>query len=360
MRRVSIANLLEGMVLAQPVYSSTGAMLIPGKMVIADHHIKNLKNRGVSEVWIEDPRMDGVIIQDAVSDHIKIKALQTVRSLYQKAKKNRDAREVAIPDAIISGIASDLLDDIVAAKGKVLNTFYPAASSEDYLPVHTVNVTMLAMTIGRQMGLNDMALFDLGIGALLYDLGMAFLPDDLIIGKGHFTDEEFNELKNHTVYGFSALQKNTAISATAQSIALQHHEKFDGTGYPKGLLGADIHQFARIISVADVYDSLLSDRPYRKRFQPHQAYEYIMTAGGFDFDLDVIQAFTMCIAPYQLGSMVMLNTGEKGVISKVTWGLATRPTIRVFYNAKGEDVTTKLDIDLACKPSVLIDEIMDN
>lgn len=359
MRRVSITNLIIGMVLAQPVYGSTGAMLIPAKTVVAQQHIDNLKKRGVAEVWIEDPRMEGVVIEDAVANQAKIKALQTVRSLFQKASKSKDTKEIAIPDAIINSIVSDLLDDISVAKNRVLNTFQPAGS-DNYLPVHTVNVAMLAMTIGRQMGLNDMALFDLGFGSLLYDIGMAFLPEELRLGKEHLSDEEFNELKNHTVYGFAALQKNTGVSATAQSIALQHHEKYDGTGYPKGLSGDDIHTYAKIIAVADVYDSLLSDRPNRKKFQPHEAYEYIMTAGGFDFDLDVIQAFTMCIAPYPVGSMVRLNTGERGVVSKVTWGLATRPTIRIFYNSKGQDITTKLDIDLASKPSILIDEIIDN
>lgn len=359
MRRVSIANLILGMILAQPVYGSTGAMLIPAKTTISQHHIDNLKKRGVSEVWIEDPRMEGVIIEDAVANPIKIKALQTVRTLFQKASKNKDKKEVIIPDAIINGIVSDMLDDIASARNRVLNTFQPA-TGENYLPVHTVNVAMLAMTIGRQMGLNDMALFDLGIGSLLYDLGMAFLSEELLLGKEHFSDEEFEELKNHTGYGFEALQKNVSVTATAQSIALQHHEKFDGTGYPRGISGDDIHVYSKIIAVADVYDSLLSDRPNRNKFQPHEAYEYIMTAGGFDFDLDVIQAFTMCIAPYPVGTMVRLNTGERGVVSKVTWGLATRPTIRIFYNAKGEAITTKLDIDLASKPSILIDEIIDN
>lgn len=360
MRRVSVVNLIKGMILGQPVYSSTGAMLIPARTTLTEQHISNLKNRGIIEVWVEDPRMEGVIIDEAVLNTTKIRALQAIRNLYQKASKNKDTKQVIIPDALINSVASELLDDISSGKNKVLNTF-PPAPLDGYLPVHTVNVAMLSTTIGRQLKLNDMALFDLCVGALLYDIGMTFLPDELQnMEKENFTDEEFEELEKHVIYGFSALQQNKGISSTAQAVALQHHEKFDGTGYPKGLSGDQITLNAKIVAVADVYDSLLSDRPNRKRFQPHEAYEYVMTAGGFDFDLEIVQAFTMCVAPYPVGTMIKLNTGEKGVVSKVTWGLATRPTIRIFYDSDGTDVTSKIDIDLANKPSVLVNEVLDS
>jgi HD-GYP domain-containing protein (c-di-GMP phosphodiesterase class II) len=220
-------------------------------------------------------------------------------------------------------------------------------------------VAILSLVIGREVGLNDRALFDLGIGAMLYDIGMASVPKEIVGGGPDLELSKLETLHKHTEEGFKILQQNQMISATAQSIALQHHEKYDGTGYPRGLSGDQIHIYAKIVAVADVYDSLLSDRPNRPKFQPHEAYEYIITAGGFDFDLDIIQAFTRCIAPYPVGTMVQLNTGEQGVVSKITWGLATRPTIRLFYDKDGNSINGKIDIDLVEKPSVLVDKIIE-
>lgn len=358
MRRVSVKNLQVGMVLAKPVYSSSGAMLVPVSTELTQLHIDNLNSRGIYEVWIVDKRMEDVEIEDAVSETLKIKLLQTIRSVYQKAEKAKLEKKVSIPISIMNSLISDLLDELSASKNKVLNIF-PSPSKEHYLPVHIVNVAMLSLSIGRAYGLADRNLFDLGIGSLLFDIGMAFVPDE-IDGIPNVGLDKLEILKNHTEEGFKALQQNSMISATAQSIALQHHEKFDGSGYPKGLKEDQVSLFARIVSVADVYDSLLCDRPNRQKYQPHEAYEYIITAGGFDFDLDIIQAFTRCVAPYPVGTMVELNTGEQGVVSKVEWGLATRPIIRLFYDKDKNPITGKVDLNLVEKPSILIDKIIES
>lgn len=347
------------MVLAQPVYSSSGAMIIPSDTILQENQLSNLVNRGIAEVWIVDERMKGVDIEDAISSVLKIKTLQTVRTIYQKAAKEQDPEKISVPHAVLNHIVSDLLDEIALSKNKVISTF-TVDSFENYLPVHVTNVTILSLVMGKEFGLNDKNLFELGIGALLYDIGMTFMPQEILYLEPNLSPSQWETLHKHTEIGFKVLQLNPMISATSQSIALQHHEKFDGSGYPRSLSKDQIHIFSRILSIADVYDSLLSDRPNREKFKPHEAYEYVITAGGFDFDLDVVQAFTRCIAPYPVGTMVKLNSGEQGVVSKITKGLATRPSIRLFYDKEGNDIKKIVDINLVENPSVLIEDTIEN
>lgn len=197
------------------------------------------------------------------------------------------------------------------------------------------------------MGLSEEELIDLAIGTLLHDVGKLRVPETILSKPGKLTNEEFEHVKRHTSYGYETLRRLPDISSRSALIALEHHERYDGSGYPQGLKGKEIHQFGRITGVADVYEALTANRVYRKGYLPHQAYELLLGGGGTQFDPRVIETFVKTISVYPVGMTLILNTGEKAVVVKSRRQQSHRPMVRVIENAAGERLIEPKEIDLS-------------
>ncbi|MBI6546819.1 MAG: hypothetical protein HY692_08490 [Cyanobacteria bacterium NC_groundwater_1444_Ag_S-0.65um_54_12] len=168
---------------------------------------------------------------------------------------------------------------------------------------------------------------------------------------GKLTELEFERVKEHARAGFDMLREIWSLSAHAKIIVLQHHERYDGTGYPKGLKGQDIHMYGQIGAIADVYDALTSDRTYRRRLLPNEAIDFLVGHGDRYFSKDIITTFISVIAPYPIGTMVKLSTNDVGIVTEVDMKVATRPVVRILRDAKGKELepplrTVYLDKDL--------------
>ena len=159
--------------------------------------------------------------------------------------------------------------------------------------------------------------------------------------------KEFEEVKKHAQYGFDILRTNENISMVSAYIAYGHHERLDGSGYPDKLAGEKIHEYTRIVSVCDVYDALTSDRIYRKKLKPNEVYEYITSLGSHHFDQKVVDIFVRHVSIYPVGSGVVLNTKEKGLVVKTNASMPTRPIVRVLYNGQNQKLSNYYELDLS-------------
>jgi HD-GYP domain-containing protein (c-di-GMP phosphodiesterase class II) len=153
--------------------------------------------------------------------------------------------------------------------------------------------------------------------------------------------------------GVDILRKAEGISPLARAVVRSHHERWDGTGYPENRSGEDIHQFARIASVADVYDALTSDRDYRPAWSMPDGYDFVVTRGGKDFDLEAVAAFQECVAPYPPGTWVLLSDGSAGLVKEVRQGFVKTPVVRVLRDPAGAMIEPR-EIDLATTPGLSI------
>lgn len=163
-------------------------------------------------------------------------------------------------------------------------------------------------------------------------------------------------MKRHTEYGFEFLRKEPEVSSIIAHCAYQHHEKLDGTGYPRGLKGDEIHLFGRILAVADVFDALTSHRVYRNAMLPHDAIEIIWAGCHTQFDKRVIEAFHASVALYPIGVTVILNTNEAAVVVGNDHNYPQRPLVRVFKDAEGNKLNPYFERDLSKELSVMITE----
>jgi HD-GYP domain-containing protein (c-di-GMP phosphodiesterase class II) len=258
-RRVSLDKIRAGAILAKTIITIDGKVLLASGMELTEEYIRKLQANGISEIYIEDEISKDIHVPEVVREEIVNEAKQMVKVMMTKPsiKTSIDGRQVMeIVDKIISSILAN--KDIIA-------NLCDIRSVDDYTFSHSVNVCIISLIIGIGLGYNGDKLRELGVGSILHDIGKVMVPNHILKKPYQLTSEEFEEIKKHAYYGYEILKNTNGISMVASYIALGHHERIDGSGYPYQLKEENIHKAARIVAVSDVYDALTSDRIYRKK-----------------------------------------------------------------------------------------------
>lgn len=348
MAKVLTENLATGMMVTKAVYAHDGTLLLPPGTLLEATHLKQLRESGITAVHVKNnthPHPE--------SGHAGIKqaTLNTVRSVFRK---------LVLKDAVEGNAVKTAVNDIlfrVVRDRNIMGHLTGLRSQDNYVFTHSVNVCMLSLLIGFFMKLPGDRLKELGMAALLHDIGLNYVPQDLLYKKSELTPEEYETVKKHTISGYERLAGARNIPAAVAETALRHHERNDGSGYPGGLKGQEIHLFARIVAVADVFDALLADRPFRKAFFPHQAVEIIIQNSG-QFDGEISSVFLNNVVIYPLGSVVRLNTGDIGVVVDMNKSCQTRPIVRLICTKEGNRVASIFEIDLSKSGDVYIVQVL--
>ncbi len=339
MRYIGIDNIKEGMVLGKTLFNSGGQVLLTYNSLIKKEYIHRIKALGYAGVYIKDRFSEDIEIDEFISPEIKMATIKKLKDIYI-SESEKDKKELLKNVGDMKGIVSNIVDDIISNKEVMVNVI-DLKVYDDYTYYHSINVAVLAVAIGAGIGLNRDTLNALGIAALLHDIGKKFVSKDILDKKGKLTDEEFEVIKEHSRNGFNYIKENFNLSSVSSVAILQHHERYNGSGYPFGKSKNNIPAFARILAVVDVYDALTSKRPYHEARLPHLAIEFMKENSGELFDPDVIKVFLKRIAPYPIGLEVELSNGKKGIVYKNYEEISHRPVVKVKLN---EDEFEYLDL----------------
>ncbi|WP_421616950.1 HD-GYP domain-containing protein [Brevibacillus sp. TJ4] len=349
MRLVSLKHVQPGMKLARTVFTEDGKVLLGAGMALTDRLIQGLERSHVDAVYIDDPRTEDIVVEDVLRQETRRVAVEAIeKTVKQITNSNKLARKISLKEMGLhfQRAFSAILEDLMHNKSMVSHLTNISSYSPS-LYHHSVNVAVLATAVGMSLGYNRNQLMDLGIGAMLHDIGKITLPEELLQQTTERWTEEQQEIaKQHCQNGFDLLRKQHDISLLSAHVCLQHHERLDGSGYPQGLRGKQIHEYAQIVGICDIFDTLTSPQPWRKRFMPQDAHEFLLGSGGHLFEHHLINAFIKHIAIFPIGSSVILNTGELGVVSRVDPDYSHRPTVRIIRDGRGNDVHTPYDLDL--------------
>jgi len=185
---------------------------------------------------------------------------------------------------------------------------------DDYAYTHCIDCSALAVAFGRQLGLPSDQIHELAIGALLFDIGKTKVPEKLLKKPGKLTEDEFTMVKMHVEFGLGIVDTDNGITAQTRAMIATHHERFDGTGYPKKLKGGQIPLPGRIAAIVDFYDAVTSDRPYSPAMSPHDAIKYLYKFRNTHYQDELIEQFIQTIGAYPVGTLVELSTGEVGIV----------------------------------------------
>lgn len=280
MEKVRIENLKSGMKLAKTIYSPEGLILVRADTAITDHIISKLRQLGLPAAYIGTSNEEK--IPEPVSETTRVDLIRSLSKLDSEVRSGQNANLLAS-----KGPLFDLVDEIIT-NHKSLIGMTDIRLRKDYIYGHSVNVCIIAVKIAIHMGYNQLKLADLAVGALFHDLGMTKIPIEILDKIGGLTDPELKLVHTHPEEGYNLLKQNQSIAASSSHVAYQHHERFNGTGYPRGMAGEAIHEFARITAIADVYDSMTTERLYRHAKSPAEAMNYIHQNRGIEFDPNIV------------------------------------------------------------------------
>ena len=355
MRLVTLDSVKEGSRLGKSICSADGRVLLGEGVPFKKEFIQKLAEMGVESVYILDEKFAELEAQlelnDIISDTTRRESIQVTKNSLERLVKGKP---IEMPK--ILGAVNNILDDLLHQDTLLVN-LSDIRTFDDYTFAHSVNVAVLSLIMGIALGYDQLKLRNLGVGALLHDIGKTQLSLDLLNKPGKLTEEEFASIQKHSEYGFQIIKDNRELSVLIAHVAYQHHERYDGTGYPRGLKGTGITKFARIVAIADVYDALTADRPYRKRNLPHEAYEYLMGACGSHFDHSLVTLFLKHVAPYPAGTIVELTTGEKAVVVRQHLDCLLRPIVMVFEK-DGKKLPRSFEYDLVTNPTIMIKQVL--
>lgn len=357
MRLVNINHVVEGSVLARTVRNSNGRVLLGAGMTLTQDYLTRLRFLGYDMLFIQDERFEDVEIKYAISDKTKEAAYSAIRSVTTALEENSYNPE-AVDSSLVRNAVLSIIGDLLYSYD-VLSNLTDIMGYDEYTYHHSVNTTVLALVLAIGKGYSQSRLLELGMGVLMHDIGKTKISKEILNKKEKLSEAELDEIRKHPAEGYDFIRKNRDFSIHSAHVALQHHEKWLGGGYPRNLKGTDIHEFGRIAAVADVYDALTSKRPYRKALQPYEAYEFIIAQSGFHFDPEIVNLFTDHVAVYPTGTGVELSNGFRGNVIGQNPAMPSRPVVRAIYE-KDRPLDGFVDFDLAKHLSLMITKIVNS
>ncbi len=257
----------------------------------------------------------------------------------------------------VTALVEDLVTRISETRDLCLQVVTRTPDFRDadlYLATHMVNVTLLAARMGIGRNLDERKLFELTLAAAVHDIGMTQLPEGLITRQGKLDQAGYSQVKQHPAFGRQILQSYARAYPWLPEMVYQEHERYDGSGYPEGLAGGDIHQYAVIIGLVDTYEALTHLRPFRDRMIPFNVLQQIIRLGGQLFPSDMVKTFIEEISVFPIGSFVRLNTGEVCKVVEINRGYPLRPIVRVLFASDGSALEQDRTIDLKAEPMLYI------
>jgi HD-GYP domain-containing protein (c-di-GMP phosphodiesterase class II) len=345
--------------LAKAIYSEEGVILLGQHVELNQGLIARLQQLGVDFLYIEDPDTDDVVVEDMLSDETRRRALTEIRtnfgSFMEDTAKKKFSRAPALGKNFGS-LMKMIIDDLSDHKGALIMLMNMNVLN-NYVYQHSLNVSIYTTMLGMAAGYSRDELMTLGLGSLLHDIGKTKIRWELLRKPGPLTPEEYEEVKKHTEFGFKMLKDEPNMPLIAAHCAFQHHERLDGSGYPRGLKGTEIHEYARWIAIADSYDAMTTHRAHRDAMLPHQAMEILFAGVGTLYEQSKVAFFRDHVAIYPIGVTVKLNTGEKGVVIDINPAAPQRPVVRVLTDPDGQRVTQPYEVDLTKRLTVMVDQV---
>jgi len=275
----------------------------------------------------------------------------TIRRLYSDATGIagsvwETARTEGMPDPRAARALVDSLAQAVSANRTALIALTALKNYDNYTFTHMVNVSILTMSQARALGVEGTTLRELGLAALMHDIGKVRTPTEVLNKPEKLTESEFEIMKMHVVDGAEILRRTPEMPSIAPVIAFEHHLRLDGTGYPGGVSRGGLNVGTMLCSIADVYDAMRSQRAYQQAFPSDRILEVMKRNDGHQFDQHLVRRFTQLLGIYPPGNLVRLDNGALGVVTAVHAPEPFKPRVKIVMTSAGERLDTPLEINL--------------
>jgi HD-GYP domain-containing protein (c-di-GMP phosphodiesterase class II) len=292
-------------------------------------------------------------VAEELSEEVRAVATRKVKEIFESCRYLTKLDLNAAAELAASLIRRAAQLDSSAFKLRDLRNY------DEYTYFHSVNVTVLAVTLFHDYVRDEAELLDMGIGMLLHDIGKSKIDLKILNKPGRLTEEEFAVMSRHVVYGYNLVKNNSEVSPLAKGIILNHHERLNGSGYTRGLTEGQLSVFDMVASICDVFDAVTTNRVYRAKMDVHRAVSILIRGAGTHFHTRITNHFLRGIGRFPVGTFVMLSSGEIGVVAKVNSNAISLPVIKVIFNASGSRVSDGRTVDLYREGGVYIERPLD-
>ena len=377
LKRISVDQLTVGMFIKEFCGSWMEHPFIRSSFVLSNaKDLQTIRASSIREVWIDSskgldvpaavvavtPKQAEREIDAALKPQVAVQRVAAPVSIEREmaraaqiCKQSKQAvvamfQEARMGNAVDTGGARKLVEDIsesVARNPSALISMARIKTADDYTYMHSVAVCAMMVALARQLGLDAAQTRSAGLAGLLHDLGKAVMPPLILNKPGKLTESEFGVIRSHPVEGYDMLLQGEKMDPVALDVCLHHHEKMDGSGYPKGLKGDEISLLAKMGAVCDVYDAITSNRPYKLGWDPAESLRKMAEWSKGHFDPAVFQAFVKSMGIYPVGSLVLMKSGRIGIVTEQAERSLTTPKIKLFYSTKSSLRIPALMIDLS-------------
>lgn len=270
-------------------------------------------------------------------------AVEIVQNVMGEVRMGKIPKAGPVSD-IVNEMTESVFSDPHAMLGLTMIKNY-----DNYLYNHSVNVSIMALSLGKAMGLGEEEIHALGVGALLHDIGKTGVSEQIIRKPGGLSSEEWDKVKQHPQLGSNIIKRMEGIDATIGRLIYEHHIKYDHSGYPETV--DNLHPLSQVITICDAYDALTTLRVYQKPHDPVEAIKVMSNFSGRHFNPEMLKTFMDMMGMYPVGTMVRLTTGELGVVTRLNQGTPERPVVKILYGEDGTEVAAPFETDLTADDS---------
>jgi len=361
---IGVSELSPGMIVAKSVWDPRGKLLIAVNNKVTGTMIKRLKKYKVSSVFIYIEGSEKEVLKIALkknpldvpekpknviykaSDYKRADDINIYNTFYTQINSliERAARELFRTEININPIKQTVLETLKSKE--IINLLIYMRVKAQYLLTHSIEVALLCAIIGLESDMPDKRLKNLILAALLHDIGMTQIKDEIIFKTAPLQSDEIELLRTHAAISVLVLKDMEKIDKEILEIIYQHHERINGSGYPSGLTDNIINSSAKILSACDVYSAISHERSYRGKFHPQERIEFLFASGDHYFSYDIVKMLLDKICIYYKGQWVKLNTGHVGIISGVDPNFPTRPYVKLVYDEKGRPLPMEREVFL--------------
>lgn len=349
MKKIFIDNLELGMILGQDIFNESGQLIISEGTIIRENHVDYIKSQNLLYVIIKlPPEQMKRFVDQQKKDEVLTEKYKSSVGKFKDIYKNIKLGEKLI-EKDIESIITPLLEEIDRG-ANLVEKIWQIQQNDEYTFEHSIQVSIFSALMGKWLKLNRRDIKELAIAGLLHDLGKCNIPDSILNKPESLTEEEFSIMKNHPILGYMILigSKDFYSDKIMQGV-LQHHERCDGSGYPSALHGSQIHPYARLVAIADMYSAMTSDRVYRKKVCPFIVAEIMYKEAQGQLDTFYCNMFLYRISQYFIGNNVRLSDGTIGKVIMCEKAHPHLPLVKI-----GSDF-----VDLVKRPDLRIVELLD-
>ncbi len=352
---VTKKHLKPGMILAKDIFqynrSNYDTFLLAKGQILNSTYINKINYHNIEGAYIENDTFSNIRVESYIDDKLKTDSLRLISGAYyefQISSGKINDNTIKQLSETVSSIVTELL-----GKDDLTYNIIDFKNFDNYTFQHCLNVAMLSISTGISLNLSESKLNDIGLAGLLHDIGKMLIPIEILNKPSITTKEEFDVIKTHPVNATKKLKD--LVPREVLTAIEDHHERLDGTGYPHKKRGENIGLYARILSISDVYDAMVSDRPYRKSIFPNEVVEYLMGCAYKHFDYNILKHFLKIITAYPVGTFIKLSNEKIAVVIKNHSENILRPLVQIV----NIDGTAGEDIDLLNNENFMNTTIID-